>query len=131
MKLVFIIALASAWTAGSALAQAVPLTDEEIRAEFLGTRMSGVLFETGVKFVECIEPDGRSIYRYGDYSSEGAMTSVKDGVACFTYEPSTFCYDILRHPGGYIVSNPGGGAHFIITTVERGVTRCTAADLIG
>ena len=131
MKRSLIIALASAWTAGSALAQAVPMTDEEIRAEFPGTRMSGVLVETGVKFVECIEPDGRSIYRYGDYSSEGAMTSVNDGVACFTYEPSTFCYDILRHPGGYIVSSVERGAHFVISKVERNVTRCTAADLIG
>lgn len=108
-----------------------PLTSDEIRSEFLGTRMSGVLFETGVRFVECIEPGGRSIYRYGEDTSEGALTSVSDGVACFTYDDGSFCYEMLRHPGGYIVSSVEHQAHFLIGKVERNVQQCTKADLIG
>ena len=116
-----------------ALAQhaGVPMTDEEIRSEFLGTRMSGVLFETGVRFVECIEPGGRSIYRYGSDYSEGNMSSVSEGVACFTYASGTSCFEMLRHPGGYIVSSVSGRSHFVISKVERDVRSCSSQDLIG
>ena len=93
--------------------------------------MSGKLFETGVEFVECIEPDGRSIYRYGNYSSEGEMSSVSEGVACFTYDDRSFCYEMFRYPGGYIVSSMEADSHYIISKVERSITRCTSADLIG
>lgn len=108
-----------------------PLTAEEIRAEFLGTRMSGVQLGTRQPFIECIEPNGRSIFRTGDYVSEGIMEVTPDAQACFTYASGTYCYRVQRAPTGYMIHSVGASATFHARKVERGVTRCTADDLIG
>lgn len=108
-----------------------PLTADEIRAEFLGTRMSGVQLGTRQPFIECIEPNGRSIFQTGDYVSEGVMDVTPDAQACFTYASGTYCYRIQRAPTGYMIHSVGASATFHARKVERGVTRCTADDLIG
>ena len=115
----------------AALAQApnAPLSADEIRAEFLGTRMAGTELTSGVAFVECIEPDGRSIFRFGDDYSEGVMSSVSQGTACFTYESGTSCFRMQRTSSAYLVSSVGGGGVFRIEHVERNVHQCTAAHL--
>lgn len=108
-----------------------PLTADEIRAEFLCTRMSGVQLGTRQPFIKCIEPNGRSIFQTGDYVSEGVMDVTPDAQACFTYASGTYCYRIQRAPTGYMIHSVGASATFHARKVERGVTRCTADDLIG
>ncbi|MFN4024945.1 MAG: hypothetical protein ACK4MQ_08930 [Hyphomonas sp.] len=125
------ILLAAAMPARPDAAPNAPLTADEIRAEFLGTRMSGVQLGTRQPFIECIEPDGRSIFQTGDYVSEGVMEVTPDAQACFTYASGTYCYRVQRAPTGYMIHSVGASATFHARNVERGVKRCTADDLIG
>jgi len=120
--------------AGASGAEGAPnglLSADEIRAEFLGTRMSGVQLGTGAKFVECIEPGGRSIFQLGDSYSEATMAVRPEGQACFTYSSGVHCYRMQRVPKGYMVRGVGSRDAFHVRAVERDVSRCTAADLIG
>lgn len=125
------ILLAAAAPAFPEAAPNAPLTADEIRAEFLGTRMSGVQLGTGMSFIECIEPNGRSVFQAGDYISEGVMEVTPDAQACFTYASGTYCYRVQRAPTGYMIHSAGTSATFHARKVERGVKRCTADDLIG
>lgn len=108
-----------------------PLTAEDIRAEFLGTRMTGIQLGTRQPFIECIEPNGRSIFQTGDYVSEGIMEVTPGALACFTYASGTYCYRIQRAPTGYMIYSVDYDGVFHARKVERGVKRCTADDLIG
>ena len=120
--------------AGASGAESAPnglLSADEIRAEFLGTRMSGVQLGTGARFVECIEPGGRSIFQLGDTYSEGTMAVTPEGEACFTYSSGTYCYRIQRVPKGYMIRSVDSSGVFHVRAIERNVSRCTAAELIG
>ena len=120
--------------AGASTADSAPnglLSADEIRAEFLGTRMSGVQLSTSEKFVECIEPGGRSIFQLGDIYSEGSMAVTPKGEACFTYSSGTYCYRIQRVPKGYMIRSVDSSGVFHVRAIERNVTQCKADDLIG
>lgn len=108
-----------------------PLSIEELKQEFFGTRMYGVQVGIGQSFMECIEPDGRAIFEMGGYVSEGYLEISADAHACFTYESGTYCYRVQRAPKGYMIRAVGFRAVFHVTKVERGIRSCTADDLIG
>lgn len=106
------------------------LTSDEIRAEFPGTRMHGVLLGGG-SFSECVEPGGRSIFSYEGVVNEGHMTVGENGQVCFAYTNGTSCYRIQRSPKGYLVRSIDGSAVFHATRIERGIRSCVASELIG
>jgi hypothetical protein len=133
MVLVLIFAAVATLGAGSARAQGnEPLSAEVMRAELFGIRMSGIVVGYGVRWSECIEPGGRTLYEIEDHVSEGILEITPDAQACFTYPASgTSCFRGQRSPRGYLFRGVKDGTLFHATKVERGVTRCTTSDLVG
>lgn len=124
---VAIVALAA--LCGAATAESPALSAQEARAELFGVRLSGVIEGLGAPWEECIEPAGRTVFRFAGQSVEGHLTVDPDGSACFTYADDGFrqrsCFVVRREGANYRFDE------FATRRVERGVTRCEgASDLV-
>jgi hypothetical protein len=133
MKRTFLLAAVTALATGAALAAPnnEPLTAEVMRKELFGVRLTGIVVQTGTPWSECIEPNGRTLYRIEGGAREGRLTITDEAQACFTYpETGKSCFRGQRSPRGYLFYSVGGGATFSVTKVERGVKECVASDFV-
>ncbi len=116
------IVVAVAAACGAATAQNLVLSAAEARAELLGVRLSGVHEEIGAPWEECIEPSGRTVYRFIGETIEGRLNIGPDGSACFAYADDGFkqrsCFAVRREGANYRFDE------FVTRRVERGVSRC-------
>jgi hypothetical protein len=106
----------------AATAQSPILSAAEARAELFGVRLSGVHEGMGAPWEECIEPSGRTVYRFAGATLEGRLSIETDGAACFAYADDGFthrsCYAVRREGSNYRFDR------FVTRQVERGVRRC-------
>lgn len=121
------ILMAAGLSAGVAGAQSARLSAEQARAELLGVRLVGVQETTGAPWEECIEPSGRTVYRFAGVVMEGRLEIEADGAACFAYADTGFrrrsCFAVLREGANYRFDV------FVTVRVERGVTSCPGGEL--
>lgn len=117
------IAIIAAAAAGAAAAQSLVLNAAEARAELFGVRLSGV--HEGLDdapWEECIEPSGRTVYRFVGETLEGRLNIEPDGAACFAYADDGYrqrsCYAVRREGSNYRFDQ------FVTRHIERGVRRC-------
>ena len=123
---------------------APPLSAEEMRQELFGVHMFGVETSTQMRWDECIEPNGRTVYRFAfpgeevPYSQNGQLRVTDDGLACFSYpsegeEPDWSCFRALRRGEGYAFFDAKGGPGVFLTTrIDRGKETCpNPGDFIG
>lgn len=101
----------------SALAQA--MTNDELRAEFSGTTVSG-FHDGGVHFTEYHSPDGRIFGYNNNEPVQDGCWDVKDDAVCYYYAKGriqgTFCWRFERvAAGGYRITS--------LETPSRGITR--------
>ena len=123
-----LIAFAAALCAGAATAQTVRLSAAEARAELFGVRLSGVVEGIKAPWEECIEPSGRTVYRFMHRTVEGRLRIEDDGRACFAYADDGFtdqsCFAVVREGANYRFDE------FVTRVVERGVSRCDGAAIV-
>ena len=144
LKVAFGVLGAIAVSGGLAVAAPnTPLSAADLQAELFGVHLFGIETDTGLRWDECIEADGRTVYRvqppFGQapYSEDGLLEVTPDGMACFSYppgaDPAPSCFRAMRRGEGYIFLEAGGGPGVFITTrVERGKGGCPKpGDLIG
>lgn len=103
------------------------MTREEAEAELFGVWMEGQTAQTKDHWSECIEPDGKTIYRFANKELVGKLFIQDDGKACFAYKADDYskksCFRISRTADGYTF---WGGAEGVFTTtsVQTGVKTC-------
>jgi hypothetical protein len=118
--------IAAAVLCGAAAAQSPVLSAAEARSELFGVRLSGVIEGSGEPWEECIEPAGRTVYRFAGRSIEGRLSIDPDGSACFTYADDGYtqrsCFVVRRAGANYRFDE------FVTRRVERGVTRCAGGS---
>jgi hypothetical protein len=107
-------------SASAAAAQTARLTADEARIELYGVELAGVNETEGDEWSECIEPEGRTVYRRGGEVKEGRLEIASDGQACFTYRGDTYtsCFVVEREGENYRFDD------FITRVVRRGVSHC-------
>lgn len=118
--------------AGPALAQAA-MNAAEARRTFFGIDMEGVHQPSGLHWRECIDPAGKTAYRFGESIDEGRLTIRNDGALCFAYASRGFrdtgCWTIKRGGrGNYRFENADGGSGVFVTTATRRATSCQPRD---
>ncbi len=118
--------------AGPALAQAA-MGAAEARRTFLGIDMEGVHQPSGLRWRECIDPAGKTAYRFGESIDEGRLTIRADGALCFAYASRGFrdtaCWTIK--PSGranYRFESADGGGGVFVTTATRRTASCQPRD---
>ncbi|MEL6258893.1 MAG: hypothetical protein AAFQ67_07550 [Pseudomonadota bacterium] len=128
-------AIASATGAHADTAEArtsvkVALGVDEARDELFGVEFFGEVGRPGQPWTECIEPNGKTVYRIGSETSVGMMRVSPAGEACFTYETGgDACFRVTRtEDGGYAFW--GVGAPFVATKVRRNVETCSETPAI-
>jgi hypothetical protein len=138
-------ALAAALMSGVATAQGAPnapLGAKDLRAEMFGVHLYGVESDSGIKWDECIAPDGATVYTvrppfgHPPIVDEGRLAITDAGQMCFSYppvgDPEPACFRVVRRPDGYVFVGVDGSGTFLTTKVERGVTSCPMpSDLVG
>lgn len=142
-KRVLAAAMFAALLTPAALAQTVPppapresLTVAEAKAALFGIHLYGTTTDFGMKWDECIEPDGDTLYTTPEGQMHGRLTISPRGYACFAYEDTGFrapqCFVVWRNKDGLaLTSEFGGGEVFVTTKVVHGIRTCEKADLIG
>ncbi len=124
--------LVAAALAGPALAQAA-MGAAEARRTFLGIDMEGVHQPSGLHWRECIDPAGKTAYRFGESVDEGRLTIRADGALCFAYASRGFrdtaCW-MIKPAGGrnYRFENADRESGTFVTTATRRTTSCQARD---
>lgn len=116
---------------------------DALKSELFGVHLFGVETESGIKWDECIDPQGRTVYRvrppFGvePYSENGQLIVTDNGQACFEYppgnDPEPACFRAMRRGDGYIFFGANGEpGTFMTTRIERGKTSCpNPGDLVG
>ncbi|MEO0983749.1 MAG: hypothetical protein AAFX03_13975 [Pseudomonadota bacterium] len=104
------------------------LTAEEARAELFGVHLSGVVASTAVKWSECIDPDGRTVFTLDGEDRSGVLAIRDNGEACFDYGDGANCFRVTRAPRGYIF---WGAPRYETTEVRRDVEACFSGAPIG
>lgn len=129
-----ILAAVVASASGMALGEEGPvlLTKAEVEAEILGTRLSGTISGSSLRWHECIEPDGDTLYELDGETWRGRMDVRDDGRACFRYDPSDAadanCFSVFRLGPHYVFHSE---TMFFADEVRRDVTQCFAEELVG
>ena len=107
------------------------VTADEARAELFGVRLSGTMAANGSQWSECIEPDGRTVYRIDGVEMVGKLDISNSGQACFSYAQSGFtrksCFRISRSNEGYTFWGGIEGV-FHATSIQRDVRECSAGN---
>lgn len=130
--------------APAAGAQSGPLTSEEMKSELFGIHMWGVETSSQMRWDECIDPTGRTVYRVelpgepAPYSENGKLRIEDGGLACFSYppdsDPEPACFRAMRRgEDGYaFFATDGTPGVFLTTRIERGKSSCpNPGDFIG
>ena len=103
----------------------------EAQQELFGVRLSGEMVANGAQWSECIEPDGRTVYRIEDVEMVGKLSITETGQACFSYAQSQYsrksCFRVSRGDVGYTFWGGIEGV-FHATSIERDVRECPAGD---
>ena len=109
-------------------ARAEPLDGASVRAFMLGTKMSGVLVETGERWYECVSPAGDTVYNIEGSISTGFVEVDDAGTTCFTYprsnETARACFRVEMEGGTRVFVDLDGGMHFRVTGLDRGFDQC-------
>lgn len=118
----FVLAIVS--VAGIAAAQTARLSADEARRELFGVELIGVNEADGGDWRECIEPNGRTVFRRGAESLEGRLNIQPSGQACFDYGAAggLACFAVVREGDNYRFGD------FVTREVRRGVRDCGAAN---
>lgn len=125
-----------------ALAQVVPppvplkgLTAKELQSSLFGVHLYGTTSDFDMKWDECIEPGGDTLYTTPGGAEKGRLTISPKGLACFAYEGTGFqapqCFVVRRNKDGFSLVSEFGGEAFVTTKVVRGIRTCDKQDLIG
>lgn len=137
--------LAVVTASGPALAQGsalpvpppVPVTGmkaAELKTSLFGVHLFGTTTEFGMKWDECIEPGGDTLYVTPGGEMHGRLSISRD-LACFAYEDTDFkapqCFVVRRTKDGFSLVSEYGGEVFVTTKVVRGIRTCEKPDLIG
>jgi hypothetical protein len=142
-KVIIAVMLAAFSASALALAQPVPpraatsvMTAAELKAALFGVHLYGVAGEgAGMRWDECIEPDGDTLYTTPTGEMHGRLTIAARGLACFAYDDDDFrtaeCFTMRRNKDGFVFSGEFGGSDFVVTKVVRGIRTCEKQDLIG
>lgn len=131
-----LIGLTVALAPGIALAEKVSrqssqsiVSATEAQQELFGVRLSGETAANGAQWSECIEPDGRTVYRIEGVEMIGKLSITETGQACFSYAQSQYarksCFRVSRGEDGYIFWGGIEGV-FHATSIERDVRECPA-----
>lgn len=139
-RLIAAATLAALSAATLARAQPAPppapvMTAAELKASLFGVHMYGVAEGYGMKWDECIEPGGNTLYTTPEGQMRGRLTISPAGRACFAYEDDNFavaeCFVARRRKDGFVLVGEYGGSAFITTKVVHGIRTCEKQDLIG
>ncbi|NWG52369.1 MAG: hypothetical protein HXY28_01480 [Hydrogenophilaceae bacterium] len=128
-------ALIWAGAGGAPLAQeealSPPLTAAEIRAAILGHELSGVTAESGIPWMECITPEGDTVYRFGPLPAQiGRVQVTEEGQACFSYAESGFtreaCWTMRRRGERLQFDDAEGVSESFLVLARPRVNGCSA-----
>lgn len=108
----------------------------ELKSSLFGIHLYGITTDVGMKWDECIEPSGKTLYTTPGGEMQGRLTISPNGLACFAYEDTDFkapqCFVVRRLTrGGFSLVSEYGGEVFVTTKVVRGIRTCEKPDLIG
>ena len=130
--------LSLAQTTSSPVPPPVPITGmnaAELKASLFGIHLYGTTTDFGMKWDECIEPGGDTLYVTPGGKMQGRLTISPRGLACFAYEDTGFkapqCFVVRRTKDGFSLISEYGGEAFVTTKVVRGIRTCEKQDLIG
>ena len=104
------------------------MTAEELEQEMFGVHLFGTV-GAGQIWNECIEPDGDTLYTFGESQSRGKAWIPDDESICFNYGGPDHCFQAYRSRDGYIFH--GGETVWETTNIRRDVEVCTLSDMIG
>jgi hypothetical protein len=111
------------------------LNATELKSSLLGIHLYGITTDVGMKWDECIEPSGKTLYTTPGGEMQGRLTISPKGLACFAYEDTDFkepqCFVVRRTTRGFSLISEFGGEAFVTTKVVRGIRTCEKQDLIG
>ena len=118
--------------AAPALAQAA-MGAAEARRTFFGIDMEGVHEPSGLRWRECIDPEGKTAYRFGESVDQGRLTVRADGALCFAYASRGYrdaaCWTIKpAGRGNYRFEHADGGGGVFMTTATRRARSCEPRD---
>ncbi|MEL6285523.1 MAG: hypothetical protein AAFR41_02535 [Pseudomonadota bacterium] len=100
------------------------MTREEIEDELMGVKVSGVIEGTSVRWRECIDREGQTVYEVdGDQAREGTVTITEAGLACFSYGGLASCFTVERDGPYYAFVDAMD--RFLVKQVERPIRECT------
>ncbi|MDX2233735.1 MAG: hypothetical protein NW200_04485 [Hyphomonadaceae bacterium] len=126
------LALAGATAVGPAAAQGV-MGAADARRTFFGIDMEGVHQPSGLRWRECIDPQGRTTYWFAETIDQGVLTVRDDGALCFAYASRGYqdkaCWRIRPQGRGvYRFEHADGESGVFVTTSTRRVRVCQGAD---
>lgn len=114
---------------------AAGMKEAELKASLFGVHLYGTTTDFGMKWDECIEPGGNTLYVTPGGELQGRLTISPKGLACFAYEDTNFkapqCFVVRRKKDGFSLVSEYGGEAFVTTKVVRGIRTCEKQDLIG
>jgi hypothetical protein len=116
------------WAVGAAAAWAQALGAGEVRAALYGHDLVGEVLGTGEIWRECIDPMGRTWWRFGDFASEGRLEVRNDGQACFRYRHTEFreeaCWVMREEEGRLRFDLVSGESLPLVILTRRRVGSC-------
>ncbi|MFC7290992.1 hypothetical protein [Hirschia litorea] len=132
MKSTFCIGAICILPVGAVLAQSsnsvsAIISSEEAKNELFGVLLSGETAQTKEPWSECIQPDGKTRYRFSGVELLGKLEIHDDGQACFSYRADDFahesCFRVSRTKTGYTFWGGVEGV-FTATHVQHNVKTC-------
>ena len=108
------------------------MSREDIEGELFGVRVSGVIEGTDIRWRECIQIDGETVYEVdGQPPLRGVVTVTDDDLACFSYGGLASCFRVERTNERYAFVDAVD--RFLVKEVERAVSQCnvTGSEAIG
>lgn len=109
------------------------LTAAEATAELRGVDMHGYTMNGAVKWRECIDKRGTTLYEMAGATEHGRIRIEPNGTACYAYDVSQYkswgCFRVTRNGAGYIFWGAGGET-FHTLGVKHGVETCKPEDAL-
>jgi hypothetical protein len=122
------------WAAAgaAALAQAgAAMKASELKRELFGFEMAGVHQSSGEPFTECIDPSGKTLFRFNGETDEGRLRVTPESEACFAYASSQFqyeaCWYVKRAAGGQYRFESTATSDVYVTKRTRRVRACNGS----
>jgi hypothetical protein len=105
-----------------------PLGAPQVRAALFGFELSGEVVGTGEPWSECIDPRGRTLWRFGDFRADGRLEVRPDGQACFRYSYTEFrreaCWAMRAEHGRLRFDLVNGVSLPLVIIARRPVLAC-------